>query len=72
MPGYILMGLRHLAHWTWVEPPPRLPLLHLMMPTMKISLGFHSTDMNTTSILTVSSATGKMKLRREFGPNLQW
>lgn len=69
MPGYILMGLRQLAHWTWVEPPPRLPLPLLKMPKVKISLRFHSMAMNTTSIHTASSAMGKMKLRREFWPN---
>lgn len=71
MPGYILMGLRQLAHWTWVEPPLRLPLPLLMKPKVKTSLRFHSMAMNTTSIHTVSSAMGKMRLRREFGPNLQ-
>jgi len=71
MPGYILMGLRQLDHWTWVEPPPKLPLLLLMMPKEKISLRFRSMAMNIISTHTVSSATGKMKLRKELMPNLQ-
>lgn len=71
MPGYILMELRPLAHWIWVEPPPRLPLPSLMMLTEKTLSRFHSMAMTTTSTHTVFSAMGEMKLKRECWPNFQ-